>query len=211
MESEKEFDLLRQEFEDTIEERKGCKDEHRSYWIGVTDSRREGDWVLDRGQQEPLDFTAWQDGEPNNYEGKVPGEDCVIVGLWDDETFRWYDVPCGWRSHKSPGYIITNNPFCEQLQGAELEDFRNGKPTGGLESWKRFNASSALTVDAEGEEGPYSYSFLPVDEGVTREEGAAMCREVGGSLAAPSTLQEWSQLKGHIGQVGRLVLGLGNQ
>ena len=170
-----------------------------------------------KGQQGPLDFTAWQDGEPNNYEGEVPGEDCVIVGLWDDKSLRWYDVPCGWRGHKSPGYIFTNNPFCEQLQGEELDDFRNGKPALDLElePLKELDAASALTVDAGGEgEGSYKtnytnwYKFLPVGEGVTREEGAAMCREVGGSLASPSTRQEWSLLREHMGQVERLVLSL---
>ena len=82
------------------------------------------------------------------------------------------------------------------------------------------DVASTIMVDTGGEEGEewgtgkllltgnYTnwYKFLPVGEGVTREEGAAMCREVGGSLASPSTRQEWSLLKEHMGQVEILVL-----
>ena len=57
----------------------------RQMWIGLTDHGHEGDWTwVSRAQ---LDFTAWEDGEPNNW--RV--EDCVEL---HGDSWRWNDLEC---------------------------------------------------------------------------------------------------------------------
>ncbi|XP_072042584.1 C-type mannose receptor 2-like [Amphiura filiformis] len=59
------------------------------YYIGLHDTEIEGqfEWV----DGTPLDFIAWNPGEPNNAAGHV-GEDCV--GLWPWRGGTWNDFPC---------------------------------------------------------------------------------------------------------------------
>jgi hypothetical protein len=57
------------------------------WWMGASDAAVEGDWEWHTG--EPMDYTNWRAGEPNN--GGVAGEDCGILeghngGLWDDRA-----------------------------------------------------------------------------------------------------------------------------
>ena len=47
----------------------------QSTWLGLTDAADEGHWVWSDGT--PLDYEAWNDGEPNNHGGD---EDCA--GFW---------------------------------------------------------------------------------------------------------------------------------
>jgi len=52
-------------------------------WIGASDSATEDVWLWDTG--EPMPYTNWRSGEPNDSNG----EDCMILegdnaGLWDD-------------------------------------------------------------------------------------------------------------------------------
>lgn len=55
-------------------------------WIGITDRAHEGDWRTPAG--DPLPFTAWRPGEPNNAGG---AENCATWGPTDGE---WNDLPC---------------------------------------------------------------------------------------------------------------------
>ena len=51
--------------------------------------------------------------EPNNWGGKVPGEDCAIAHLWKKD-FKWYDAACDIRGFALQlGSGFTMNPLCE--------------------------------------------------------------------------------------------------
>lgn len=56
-------------------------------WLGLTDEASEGNWVWENG--EPVIYTNWADGEPNNY---GTGEDYCLMrpdGTWGDYTTQW--------------------------------------------------------------------------------------------------------------------------
>jgi hypothetical protein len=68
-------------------------------WIGGNDIAVEGAWVWLNG--EPLIYTNWRTGEPNNSSSTDPnGEDCMIIegargGSWDDRScLRTYGAIC---------------------------------------------------------------------------------------------------------------------
>lgn len=56
------------------------------WWIGLDDLDQEGAFTWSDGT--PLDFTAWNEGEPNN----VGDEDCVNLPNWTGGL--WNDLPC---------------------------------------------------------------------------------------------------------------------
>ena len=62
------------------------KDEY--FWIGANDIDIEDDWVWESDQSKLL-FSAWHDGEPNNYYT----EDCGIMKL-QNSLYRWIDDKC---------------------------------------------------------------------------------------------------------------------
>jgi hypothetical protein len=58
------------------------------WWIGINDIEQEGSFAWSDGT--PVDFTAWNDGEPNNAGG---AENCGHFTSWAEA--RWNDIPCG--------------------------------------------------------------------------------------------------------------------
>ena len=56
------------------------------WWIGLDDLDQEGAFTWSDGT--PLDFTAWNDGEPNN----AGEEDCANLPAWNGGL--WNDLPC---------------------------------------------------------------------------------------------------------------------
>lgn len=56
------------------------------WWIGLNDIQSEGTFVWTDGT--PLDFTAWNEGEPNN----AGNEDCVNLAYWAGGL--WNDLGC---------------------------------------------------------------------------------------------------------------------
>jgi hypothetical protein len=65
----------------------------RQIWLGIEDWHEEGVWRT--LAFDPLGFTAWLDGEPND--GGPDGEDCaVLLARFDPEEHegRWNDVGC---------------------------------------------------------------------------------------------------------------------
>ncbi|MCB9569952.1 MAG: CotH kinase family protein [Myxococcales bacterium] len=56
------------------------------WWIGLSDIQQEGTFVWSDGT--PLDFTAWNEGEPNN----SGNEDCVNLPKWSGGL--WNDLKC---------------------------------------------------------------------------------------------------------------------
>merc|ERR1712032_1380966 len=59
------------------------------FWIGLTDIFHDGTWVWDR-QGQPLNFSAWASGEPNNERGV---QHCVAMNI-RREHGKWDDVGC---------------------------------------------------------------------------------------------------------------------
>ncbi|NXL67535.1 CL17A protein, partial [Chordeiles acutipennis] len=60
--------------------------DNRVFWLGLTDTYREGDWQWVDGRSLSLSF--WNKGEPNNV--GHDGEDCATIY----STGHWNDVPC---------------------------------------------------------------------------------------------------------------------
>lgn len=56
------------------------------WWIGINDIQQEGTFVWSDGT--PVDFTAWNEGEPNN----AGDEDCVNLPYWTGGL--WNDLGC---------------------------------------------------------------------------------------------------------------------
>ncbi|XP_037120077.1 C-type lectin domain family 4 member E-like isoform X2 [Syngnathus acus] len=68
------------------------------FWIGLTDSSLEGQWLWVDGSPLNVSLTFWGRGEPDNWsgeDGKV-GEDCVRMGEKDGahDLRCWFDKAC---------------------------------------------------------------------------------------------------------------------
>ena len=54
-------------------------------WIGVSDQKDEGKWLT--SLNEPIPYSSWRGGEPNNLKFKCGDEDCAVQlsnKLWND-------------------------------------------------------------------------------------------------------------------------------
>ncbi len=62
----------------------GCSAQNIGYWIGFTDSRQEGNWEWISG--EPVTYTHWYPGEPNDFPSCTGGEDYAEMDCngWND-------------------------------------------------------------------------------------------------------------------------------
>ncbi|KAG7457673.1 hypothetical protein MATL_G00229790 [Megalops atlanticus] len=65
-----------------------CRSEY--YWIGLTDSAKEGTWMWVDDSRLSLGY--WEDGEPNNWENR--NEDCVHGFRKEDALKSWNDAAC---------------------------------------------------------------------------------------------------------------------
>lgn len=97
-----------------------------TFWLGVNDLTTEGVYVS--STEEPLTYTAWKSGEPNNYGGN---EDCSTMknGAWNDNScyhsaynFRYfcekpYEPVCKLRSVSCP--ICEAGKFKDSISTAE--------------------------------------------------------------------------------------------
>jgi len=70
--------------------------EQTLYWIGFNDVAVEGTWVWVSG--EPVTYTNWDAGEPNNSMPPATGEDYAVLN-WNAATGGWND----W-GHERPDY-----------------------------------------------------------------------------------------------------------
>ena len=65
-------------------------------WLGGTDEAKEGDWLWMPSGRQVLYYSAWANGQPDNYAGN---ENCLIymhnTRAWDDldcdneQVYRW--------------------------------------------------------------------------------------------------------------------------
>ncbi|XP_060948500.1 hepatic lectin-like [Limanda limanda] len=69
------------------------------FWIGLTDSKKEDEWLwVDNTRLDP-NLTFWREGEPDNWAWDNPdGQDCVRMGEKDGATNlkSWDDKYCKW-------------------------------------------------------------------------------------------------------------------
>ncbi|XP_060948464.1 hepatic lectin-like [Limanda limanda] len=84
------------------------EDYYDRFWIGLTDSKNEDEWlwVDNTGLNTSLEF--WLGSNPDNWTGKNPdGEDCVTMGEKDGATDlkSWNDISC-----ESPHKSICEKP-----------------------------------------------------------------------------------------------------
>lgn len=73
--------------------------EQTRYWIGFNDAAVEGTWVWSSG--EPVTYTNWDSGEPNNSMPPDWGEDYAVLN-WNAATGGWND----WGSARPDYYYI---------------------------------------------------------------------------------------------------------
>ncbi|XP_048775089.2 galactose-specific lectin nattectin-like [Ostrea edulis] len=59
-----------------------------SFWIGLTDTIFEGEWLWMSSQSTPV-YKDWSPGQPNNYQ---QNENCAH--LYKPFSFHWNDFPC---------------------------------------------------------------------------------------------------------------------
>ncbi|XP_075995176.1 C-type lectin domain family 4 member E-like isoform X3 [Genypterus blacodes] len=82
------------------------------FWIGLTDSRKEGTWLWVDGSS--LNTWFWSGKEPDNHEGEnCAGEDCVRMGEREGTTDQksWFDKSCE-SPHKSICEKETHEGVC---------------------------------------------------------------------------------------------------
>lgn len=178
IESEEEHSALKKEWE-KVNDQNECKNNGVSWWIGATDTQEEGTWITDNSKKTQR-FSAWNEGEPNNYGGGVPGEDCVIANLGfliGKDSFTWFDVDCAIRGFPTDqGKGISFNPLCEQYKQDEKKNCE-----GCEEKWA--------------EVGNEKYKFLKTSDGTTRDEAEKICEDNGGYLAEIKSEQERKALQ----------------
>ena len=178
IDSEEEYSALENEWK-TIDGQNRCKNNGLSWWIGITDIQKEGSWVTDYSKT-ALKYSAWNEGEPGNHGGGVPGEDCAIANLGlltGEDSFTWYDVTCSIRGFPTDqGRGISFNPLCEQHQ-------QGGQKT--CEGWDQ----EWVQV------GDETYKFIKTSDGTTRDEAEQVCKDNGGRLADIRSEEERKALK----------------
>merc|ERR1719385_232794 len=81
------------------------------FWIGLTDIFHDGTWVWDH-QGQPLNFSAWASGEPNNERGV---QHCVAMNI-RRERGKWDDVGCEYEGNN--GEFDSNGHICEADTGS---------------------------------------------------------------------------------------------
>ncbi|XP_062265306.1 hepatic lectin-like [Platichthys flesus] len=74
------------------------------FWIGLTDSQKEGEWLWVDNTRLNTSLTFWGDHEPDDWTEEDPdGEDCLRMG--EEDLVSWADKSC-----KSPQKSICEKP-----------------------------------------------------------------------------------------------------
>ncbi|XP_042869527.1 macrophage mannose receptor 1-like isoform X1 [Penaeus japonicus] len=79
-------------------------------WIGFTYDAETGQWAWSDGQ--PVNYTNWNDGEPNNLDGEACTEIIDAVG-WDTHT-KWNNMPCTDSRAFGCEFFPTHTVGCEE-------------------------------------------------------------------------------------------------
>merc|ERR1719289_213236 len=102
------------------------------FWIGLTDIFHDGTWVWDH-QGQPLNFSAWASGEPNNERGV---QHCVAMNI-RRERGNWDDVGCEYEGNN--GEFDSNGHICEADTGSSSMTYT--KETG--KKWENENGKTS--------------------------------------------------------------------
>ncbi len=88
----------------------------RAIWLGGSDILHEGSFTWITG--EPLNYTPWNFGEPNNYQGDQDAMYMYANGTWDDTSTRTQaDYVCEW-----DGICLTEDGFHTTHEFGEWTD-----------------------------------------------------------------------------------------
>ena len=88
--------------------RRGFHRQKKQFWLGLTDRRREGQWVQESTGREP-GFENWGFWQPDNGGWLVAEEDCAYI-MTDT---KWND----WNCQSSQYWFWTLNALCEKETG----------------------------------------------------------------------------------------------
>ena len=96
---------------------------HEYFWIGFNDRREEGNWEWVSG--EPVTYTNWWEGEPNNQSGEGKPEDAAIMNWGGSEQ-----IDKEWISYYGDGWNdVAIDCYCrgivENLRLADHPTLRN--------------------------------------------------------------------------------------
>ena len=144
-------------------------------WIGLTDSKKEGDFRWTNSNNTP-NYTNWQKGEPNNTIHiwdifSMNGED--YVGMY--ESGKWNDFPL---AHYKMGYVIEYDVPEIQLEDVSISNGIEGS-TGSIitfkfdRSLKGYESLINLNVDlkVDGEAIPNNYDLQNAGNGTVEING----------------------------------------
>ena len=85
--------------------RRGFPSQGKQFWLGLTDRRKEGQWVHESTEKE-IGFENWNFWQPDNGGWFVAGEDCAYI-MTDT---KWND----WNCQSSHYWFWTMNALCEK-------------------------------------------------------------------------------------------------
>ncbi len=97
----------------------------QSAWIGLSDSELEGNFKWTNG--DPLAYTNWYPGQPNNYNNNQDYVELMNTGFWNDQ-YNYYnleyimEIPCGSVQQvagPSPGSILTSGNYTVSYEVAD--------------------------------------------------------------------------------------------
>ena len=88
--------------------RRGFRRQRKQFWLGLTDRRREGQWVYESTLRKPR-FLNWDFMQPDNGGLFIAEEDCAYITT----DTKWNDWDC-----KTSQYMSwTMNALCEKETG----------------------------------------------------------------------------------------------
>ncbi len=150
-----------------------------SAWIGLNDVASEGNFVWENG--DPVTYTNWNTGEPNNYGTGEDYTEILSSGLWNDlpaDAYKWaiMELPCSGAqtcTGNINSIILTNGTESVTLQNGGTYQSCNLPTNNYLEaSVSGSHQSFKFTVDGVNRtENVEPYNFPAISNGVTWNPG----------------------------------------
>ena len=99
--------------------RRGYKDRHMHFWIGLNELKRDGDWRLASNGLKPT-YQNWHEGEPND----GGSEHCARLRIGPSPSWinTWSDVGCSVTEIIQGRYpLVTMHAMCEFGSSTEIQ------------------------------------------------------------------------------------------